>query len=870
MSVTTYITYNGNGTQTDFAVPFPYVTEADVIVGRKDGAVSYTFIAPSTIKLSAPLAVGDILTIRRDTAVDNPVVSFVNGTAYTAGQLNAAFQQVLYSAQESKDVAARGLYRNEFAQWDALNSKIINVGAPTSDTDAATKAYVDTASKIPGPVGPAGPTGPVGPSGPTGPIGLQGATGPQGPAGPQGPKGDTGPQGVTGPAGPQGPAGPTGPQGPKGDTGATGPQGAQGPQGVTGPQGPQGNSFVPDVVANSTLRSTYNSQPQGYSFLAIDLGAISFKNSATSGDWSDWIPFGRGPQGPAGPQGPQGLQGPQGATGATGAQGPKGDTGATGPQGPQGIQGQTGATGAQGATGPKGAQWRGTYSAGVTYSVDDIVSYDGSAWICISGTTGNAPPTLPTISNTKWELLAMKGDGALLDTANTFSQPQIISANSTGAALRVTQVGTGDALVVEDSANPDSTPFIVKADGKVGVGNSSPAETLDVSGGIKGTAFRVDNAYPSFNWFPSVGTANQRSFRLQADNGNLTVISQDDAGTQVNFPATFKWNGDTVLNGKVGIGTPSPGSPLEIRGTNDPLLILNNMGTGSNALWLSRSGTLQTALYTDNAGSSNLRNFLNQPMSFWTNNAVRMSLTDGNTATYGSGQHILTIQAGSTYSGLEQNALSSGVCYQFYKVNSVEKGRLLVDGSGNYVVYAGTGSFMVSGTGLLYTSATYANTTGSAANMFIGSGGYIARSTSSIKYKKDVENLDTALVDNAIANLRPVWYRSKEANGDDKLEWSHIGLIAEEVDQVEPRLVQYKTVDLETVDDPLLDAEGNPVLDDNGQPIINRKTVEHVREVPEPENVDYARLSVILLDKVQRMDTTIKTLEARVAALELA
>jgi hypothetical protein len=48
----------------------------------------------------------------------------------------------------------------------------------------------------------------------------------------------------------------------------------------------------------------------------------------------------------------------------------------------------------------------------------------------------------------------------------------IIDVNSTSAGLRITQVGTGDAFVVEDSANPDGTPFQIDAGGNVGVGIS--------------------------------------------------------------------------------------------------------------------------------------------------------------------------------------------------------------------------------------------------------------------------------------------------------------------------------------------------------------------------------------------------------------
>ncbi|CAB4136236.1 hypothetical protein UFOVP917_3 [uncultured Caudovirales phage] len=57
----------------------------------------------------------------------------------------------------------------------------------------------------------------------------------------------------------------------------------------------------------------------------------------------------------------------------------------------------------------------------------------------------------------------------------------VISANSSTDALRITQTGAGNALVVEDSANPDATPFVVTADGKVGVGTAIPETSLEVA-----------------------------------------------------------------------------------------------------------------------------------------------------------------------------------------------------------------------------------------------------------------------------------------------------------------------------------------------------------------------------------------------------
>lgn len=67
------------------------------------------------------------------------------------------------------------------------------------------------------------------------------------------------------------------------------------------------------------------------------------------------------------------------------------------------------------------------------------------------------------------------------DVANTFTANQIISVtDNTNAALRVTQLGTGNAILVEDETNPDSTPFVVTATGSVGIGTSTPTTKLSV------------------------------------------------------------------------------------------------------------------------------------------------------------------------------------------------------------------------------------------------------------------------------------------------------------------------------------------------------------------------------------------------------
>lgn len=78
--------------------------------------------------------------------------------------------------------------------------------------------------------------------------------------------------------------------------------------------------------------------------------------------------------------------------------------------GPPGVQGPIGDTG---PTGPKGINWQGEYSGATFYVEDDGVLHNGSSWRALVPTTGNAPPNLPTASNTWWRLVARAGtDGA--------------------------------------------------------------------------------------------------------------------------------------------------------------------------------------------------------------------------------------------------------------------------------------------------------------------------------------------------------------------------------------------------------------------------------------------------------------------------
>jgi hypothetical protein len=148
--------------------------------------------------------------------------------------------------------------------------------------------------------------------------------------------------------------------------------------------------------------------------------------------------------------------------------------------------------------------------------------------------------------------------------------------------------------------------------------------------------------------------------------------------------------------------------------------------------------------------------------------------------------------------------------------------------------------------GYLYSYQAYAGTTGSAANVVVLSNGAFIRSTSSAKYKTQIEDLQAQYAD-ALLACRPVWYRSTCTA--DNPNHSYWGFIAEEVAEIDPRLVHWKTVEIN--------------YDEKGS------AVETPCE-PEPEGVAYDRFVPHLLNLIKRQKEQIEAMETRLSALESA
>ena len=97
-------------------------------------------------------------------------------------------------------------------------------------------------------------------------------------------------------------------------------------------------------------------------------------------------------------------------------------------------------------------KWQGAYAGGTAYTVDDVVSYQGSSYICIQASTGNLPTNA-----TYWEQMSSAGtngtDGTDLTTTLT-TQGDIVYRDASGLA-RLGAGTNGQALITGGTgANP--------------------------------------------------------------------------------------------------------------------------------------------------------------------------------------------------------------------------------------------------------------------------------------------------------------------------------------------------------------------------------------------------------------------------------
>ena len=111
-----------------------------------------------------------------------------------------------------------------------------------------------------------------------------------------------------------------------------------------------------------------------------------------------------------------------------------------------------------------------------------------------------------------------------------------IDTNSSGPALKITQTGTGYALRVQDSTDPDSTPLVIDNTGLLGLGTTSPAEALDIdnNGKIQFSASGLARTVISADANDStIDVKDDRNFVVKTNATTILTINDNTATTTV-------------------------------------------------------------------------------------------------------------------------------------------------------------------------------------------------------------------------------------------------------------------------------------------------------------------------------------------------
>lgn len=147
----TIANYKGNGSTTDFSVPFDYLAKkfVKVIVDSReklggdygDTTKDYFFVDKTTIRFNTAPASGTEIIIRRYTSATDRIVSFKDASVLKAKDLDVSAIQTFHIAEEGRDAINDAIIGDKEGNWDAKGHRITNVGTPIKDNDAVTLKY---------------------------------------------------------------------------------------------------------------------------------------------------------------------------------------------------------------------------------------------------------------------------------------------------------------------------------------------------------------------------------------------------------------------------------------------------------------------------------------------------------------------------------------------------------------------------------------------------------------------------------------------------------------------------------------------------------------------------------------------------------
>lgn len=144
--IKTVLTYQLDGSNRDFNIPFEYLARKFVVVtligvDRKVLTINtdYRFATRTTISLTKAWGPADGYTtieLRRVTSTTDRLVDFTDGSILRAYDLNVAQIQTMHVAEEARDLTADTIDVNNDGHLDARGRRIVNLANAVDDRDA--------------------------------------------------------------------------------------------------------------------------------------------------------------------------------------------------------------------------------------------------------------------------------------------------------------------------------------------------------------------------------------------------------------------------------------------------------------------------------------------------------------------------------------------------------------------------------------------------------------------------------------------------------------------------------------------------------------------------------------------------------------
>jgi hypothetical protein len=289
------------------------------------------------------------------------------------------------------------------------------------------------------------------------------------------------------------------------------------------------------------------------------------------------------------------------------------------------------------------------YAAGTT-TPSTIYSDDGVTPASNPLTTGSRGGFEFYAANGDYDIRVVYGTSDVTESDVTIgyssTSPGTIVVNSSSPALTVTQTGTGDALLIEDSSNPDSTPFRIDGSGKVLIGTSGSGVSVS---GISAQFQQIGT---------TVGLASELSAFFAASTNSSNRIFLKSRSTTVGTLGTIVVNNDPVgvILWVADDGTTTAVPVAEIRAVVDGTpgasdmpgrLVFSTTADGASTL-TERMRISSTGLVTTSA-SVQVHSATAVPAGGTAGAGITMSSTTNLGVFFGSGAPTLSAAKGSLY-----------------------------------------------------------------------------------------------------------------------------------------------------------------------------------------------------------------------------